>query len=117
MSWLRLLAMELDCIGNIVEPDREVDGNDSVVGEMSEHVRKLYTLGKGLTQEAAQNALDCHFCTDKVRKLELEVKAAEYLAKAETLREIMWIELFEEFGLWGKDIGVRTGFKVVLIKR
>lgn len=115
-TWLKLLPMELDSIQNIIEPDHPIEKNDNVVGQMSETAKKLFTLGRLLEKDASQNALDSHYCTDKAQKLEREAKAGEYAAKAQAVKLLMWIGIRDELRLWGEDVGVRSGFVVVVTK-
>ena len=115
-TWLKLLPLELDGINKLeyIEPDHPSEKGDHSVGEMSDTTRQLYTLGILLEKDGRQHQLDAHYCDDKTRKLELEAKAVEFLSKATIIRELMWIGIKDEFGLWGENIGVRRGFKVVI---
>jgi len=115
-TWLRLLPMELDSIGepDIIEPDFTMAKDERIIGTMSNTIQRLFTLGRLLEKDAKQYALDYQFCTDRTKKLELKAKAVEFQAKAQVVKQLMWIGLHDEMGLWDEAIGIRTGFKVVL---
>jgi len=114
-TWLSLLPLELSGINEseFIEPDYALEKNDQQIGEMPDTSKQLYTLGRLLEKDANQYHLDANYCNDKVTKSELEAKAHEFMSKATTIKELMWIGIRDEFGLWGVNIGVRTGFKVV----
>ena len=114
-TWLKLLPMELDTIKGFIEPEFTIKNTDKVVGEMSELTKKLFTLGRLLEKDGNQNKLDSHYCADNEHKLELEAKAAEYTMKAQAVKILMWIGVREELQLWSANIGIRSGFKVVVI--
>lgn len=114
-TWLKLLPLELDGINKpeYIEPDHPLAKGEHSIGEMSDMTRQLYTLGILLEKDGRQHQLDANYCDDRAKKLELETKAAEFLSKSNIIRELMWIGIKDEFGLWGENIGVRIGFKVV----
>lgn len=112
-TWLKLLPLELDGITNFIEPDHPLTEGDQEVGEMSDMSRQLFTLGRLLEKDARQLRLDAHYCNDEVKKLELEGKCAELMDKSNVVRELMWIGIKDDFGLWRDSIGVRVGYKVV----
>ncbi len=114
-TWLKLLPMELDSVHDIINPEEPVDKGEKIVGQMPESVKKLFTLGRLLEKDANQSLLDGRYCPDKERKLELEAKAAEYGAKSTVIKMLMWIGIRDEFGLWGSNVGIRNGFKVVVV--
>ncbi len=114
-TWFKLLPIELSGINesDFIEPDYEKGESDQLVGDMSDTARRLYTLAQVLEKHANQYKLDFEFCTDKVKKLELEARAHELMAKSSITRGLMWIGIRDEFGLWVDYVGVRTGFVVV----
>lgn len=113
-TWLKLLPIELDSVQNIIEPDYPIEKDDRIVGQMPESTKKLFTLGRLLEKDALQSAVNSHYCTDKGQKLELDAKANEYKDKSQVVKLLMWIGIRDELGLWGENIGIRTGFKVVI---
>ena len=114
-TWLKLLPLELSGIDepDLVEPGYTLGRNDNPVGEMSDMVKRLFTLGQLLEKDANQANLDARFCTDRRKKVELQTRANEFITKATVIKELMWISIKDEFGLWNMNVGVRAGFKVV----
>ena len=116
-SWFKLLPMELSTIdeSDFVEPAYEQEAKDSPVGEMSDITRRLFTLSLFLEKNARQAGLDARYCADKTERLELRAKSQECMEKAKLIADLMWISIKDEFGLWGKPVGVRAGYKVVIM--
>ena len=114
-TWLKLLPLELSGMDKveIIEPEYPVGKNDHLVGEMSDMTRRLFTLGRLLEKDANQSKLDAQYCPDKARKAELQSRANEFMVKSNIIKELMWVGIKDEFGLWNISIGVRAGFKVV----
>ena len=112
---MKLLPLELNSIDNdhIIEPDYEMETEDTVVGTMPEMSKKLFTLGILLEKDANQHMLDSKYCMDKSKKLELEAKAQELAIKCSVVKALVWIDIRDTLGLWGTNLGVRCGFKVV----
>jgi len=117
-TFLKLLPLELSSIADndIVEPTSQVEEGDHIIGDMSNSVKQLFTLGRMLEKDAKQNMLDCQYCTDTVKKQELEAKATELEAKSLIISLLMWISIRDELGIWTEDIGIRCGFRVVVTK-
>lgn len=116
-EWLKILPLALSEMdeSDIMEPEHPIGENDHLIGEMSDITRRLFTLGRLLQKDATQSALDAQYCNDKTKKAELQARASEFAAKSKVLKDIMWIGIHDEFGLWGVSTGVRSGFKVVTI--
>jgi len=114
-TFLKLLPLELSGIkeSELIEPDHPLEKDDQVVGDMSDTTKRLFTLGRLMEKDSHQSQLDAHYCNDKAKKLELETKAEELSIKAGVVRGLMWISLRDELGLWGANVGVRPGYKVV----
>ena len=115
-TWLQLLTLELNSIAksDIIEPDHAPENGDLPVGEMPDMARRLFSLGRLLEKDGVQCQIDAHYCNDKVKKLELEARCQELKAKSSVLMELMWIGIRDELGLWNENVGVRSGFKVVM---
>lgn len=114
-EWLKLLPLELSEMDepDIIEPEHPLEKNDHLIGEMSDTTRRLFTLGRLLGKSAKQSALDAQYCANRTKKVELQARAREFAAKSNVLKELMWIGIQDEFGLWSANTGVRVGFKVV----
>ena len=112
-TWLKLLPLEIKEVNDLGEPDTEVNIHDHIVGELSNDLRKLYTMWKKTTEVAARTKVDLLFSNSK-HKEELDRRFSELSSKSEALREIFWIGVHDEHDLWSKDsVGVRRGWKVV----
>ena len=114
-TFLKLLPLELSGVkeSEFIEPDHPLEKSDQVVGDMSDTAKRLFTLGRLMEKDASQFRLDAHYCNDEAKKSELAAKSDELAAKATFVRDLMWIGIRDELGLWGKGIGVRPEFKVV----
>lgn len=114
-EWLKLLPLELSEMSEseIIEPRHPTGKSDTLVGEMSDMSKRLFTLAQSLDKAGNQCKLDAQYCPNKTERMELAAKTNEFLSKAETLRTLMWIGIKDEYGLWNAPIGVRIGFKIV----
>lgn len=116
-TFLKLLPMELADIkeSNYIQPGATLGKDDQEIGVMSDFCKQLWTLGKQMEKDAMQHHLDSHYCNDKGKQVELQTKENELAAKSETLKSLMWIAIKDELGLWDKHIGIREGFKIVVM--
>ncbi|GAI05743.1 unnamed protein product [marine sediment metagenome] len=109
-TFIKLLPLELDEVKEYREPDMPVAEEDHIVGDMSESLKKLWTLWKQTAYTASSLTLQLRYGEQNVSKGQIY----ELDAKAEALRGLFWIALNDEFELWDKiHVGVRKGFKVV----
>lgn len=109
-TFIKLLPLELAEIKEFQEPTADVVKGDHVVGEMSEDLKKLWTLWKQSAYRASELSLQHRYGQQNVTK----AQATEAETKAEVLNIIFWIAIHDEFSLWDKNsTGVRRGFKVV----
>ena len=120
MSWLKILPMELSSIDakEFIEPDEKIDQRaDVVVGEASDDLKRIYTLVNKLQEVGARYAVDARFSKDNRFRLDAEKRAFELKRKVDTLLDIFWITLKDDFDLWDKDsVGIRKGWKVTYRK-
>ena len=116
MSWLKILPVELANIdaNEFIEPSEEVDPkSDVVVGEASDDLKQIYTLVDKLQEAGARYAVDARFSKDNRFRSDAEKRTYELKRKVETLLDIFWITLKDDFDLWDKDsVGIRKGWKV-----
>ena len=113
--WYKLLSMELGQIDTYVDPGMEVKERERVVGLMSDEVKKLYTLAQNLEKSAVEDLVRARYTSNEQEQNEALLKAAELKEKSETVREIMWITIKDELKLWGEGIGIRKGFRIVIM--
>lgn len=116
--WFDLVRVELDAMteGDLIEPDGEVQNNEREVGEMNFEMRKLWTRAEQASAEKLRFIAEAQCAKTPAARERAIAKACEMQAKSVGFREIMWICIRDEFGLWGASggsIGVRTGWKVV----
>lgn len=120
MSWLKMLSVELSIIepSEFAEPGEDVDPKtDIVVGKASDDLKRIYTLTEKLQEAGARYSIDARFSKDNHLRSDAEKKMHELKRKTETLMDIFWIILKDDFDLWDKDsVGIRKGWKVTYKK-
>ena len=105
--------MELQEVSDFLEPNREIERNDHVVGEMSDDLKKLYTLWNSTMKSAMQLQMERMFGQVK-DKDDWKARFDEITDKIEILQRLFWFAVKAEHNLWGyPSIGVRKGFTVV----
>lgn len=109
-TFIKLLPLEMDEVKEYREPDMELREKDHVVGDMSDSLKKLWTLWKQTAYRADELKLQLRYGEQNTSV----GQARELESKAQVIRDIFWIAVNDEFELWGKlRVGVRKGFKVV----
>ena len=109
-TFIKLLPLELAEIKEFQEPTADIEDGDHVVGDMSEDLKKLWTLWKQSAYRASELKLQLRYGQQNVTK----AQTTEAETKAEVLNIIFWIAIHDEFSLWDKEsTGVRKGYKVV----
>jgi hypothetical protein len=93
--------------------DQNISGNEHIVGEASDGLKRIWTFAEKLEEAALQSLVQARFSKSREAGEELYKKAKEFKEKEETLRRIFWICLKDEFNLWDRPVGIRKGFKVV----
>lgn len=113
-TWLELLPFELNEITDYFEPELEFDPNKYYrIGEMTESLKKLFTLWRNLDKEAERSLLNARYGKNEQERKSCMTKAAELKEKARAARLIFWISLKDTFGLWDKEcVAVTKGFSV-----
>lgn len=109
-TFINLLPIELQEVEEYKEPDMNMEKGDHIVGDMSDDLKKLYTLWRQFSYRADELKLQLRYGRQNVGKAEV----AEISTKAEALRALFWIAVADEFELWDRgNTGVRKGYKVV----
>ena len=109
-TFTEMLPLELKDIHNYIEPEMELEKSDHEVGIMSDELKKLFTMWRQLGLKCAEAKLHMSF---NVKGINI-ARCRELDSKAEAIKNIFWIAIYDEFELWDKsDIGVRKGFNVV----
>lgn len=114
-SWLKLLPLALQDVTDFFEPIDEFDSRqECYAGEMSEDLKRLYTLWQHCLKSAMQQGVDARFARSRNEREYSLGAFVEFSAKAKALEGIFWISVRDTFSLWSKsDIGIRSGFMVV----
>lgn len=124
-SWLAFLRMEMSMLEekDLVEPssngDEEVEEGESYVGEMPMECRKLWTLFCMKEEQSTRMIVDARYARgDVAKKEEMHMNAYEVRTKAEMCKDLMYLNLKDQFKLWSPhlSIGIRAGWKVVTFR-
>jgi len=95
-------------------PIAEVQDGDHVVGDASEELKRLYTLGMRKQRASEELQLKARYSSSSAEAQLLLAEASECAVKSETVQALFWIALNDEFGLWDKrGTGLRADWKVV----
>ena len=119
-TWLANLALELQQI----EPTEFIDSRivinpdiDTVVGEMTDDHKRLYTLCQNIERTAAEALVEANYTQDETARQRAEARVRECKKKSEAILNLFWISVNDHFNLWSHDsTGVRKGFQVVWTK-
>jgi hypothetical protein len=112
-TWFKMLNMELDEITEYVDDGAPKKENETVIGEMSDEHKKLYTLWRRMQHAADIKATDLNY-TSHDKRPALILEAAELGMKAETLQKILWTAIGEDLHTWDKqNLSIRQGWIVV----
>ena len=114
-TWLSLLPLEIHEISSFIEPTEEVKEGETVVGQVSEELKALYTMYKTTAKSADLLSVERNY-----RKItdEESAKISELKFKARALEMLFWVGINDEHSLWGHVAGVdvRVGWRVVEFK-
>jgi len=115
-TFLELLPLELKQVKDFIEPEEELKPKETIIGEMSDDHKRLYTLSRYMIKEALD--LLASLAISVKDKESLLAKSRQLKTKVSILHELFWLEIKDDFDLWNTDgtIGVRQGFKVVVYK-
>ncbi|MBI5913644.1 hypothetical protein HY839_04370 [Candidatus Azambacteria bacterium] len=118
-EWMYTLLQEIDGIDpDEFKPIDEVAPGEHVVGVVSEGYKKLYALAERY-QEKGDGAFDQEMRRALGHKIPKRVLCPESAGglheKATAVRGIFWASIRDAHGLWGKEIGIRKGWKIVRV--
>ena len=116
ITWLKLLPLEIQEVDVLIEPTDEVKEGETIVGTISDDLKKLWTLCRSMKKSAELLSIEVKY---KQADAEATGKVSELLTKARALEMIFWIGIFDELQLWGhpEQPGLRVGWQVVEFKR
>ena len=116
-TWVDMVKMEAENLPaeDMIEPQRELENCEHVVGELDhQELKKYFTLAMRWNREAADCVKGAAEISDaQAREEELTI-AAELHKKSQMIFDISWTSLKDEYRLWDKDsIGIRRGWRVI----
>jgi len=116
LTWLNLLPLEIQGIEELLEPIDEVKEGETIVGVISDDLKRLWTLFKSIRKSADLLSIEV-----KYRQADAEAtgKVSELLSKGRALEMIFWIGVIDEFQIWGhaETPGLRIGWQLVEYKQ
>ncbi len=113
IEFLTMLSLELDMLeGDILEVPDPVQDGETVRGELSLELRKLYTVWKNLGKSAGALENELHWGAPDPDKF---AKVHELKTKASYINGLLWIAIMDDLHLWGlkESLAIRTGWKVI----
>lgn len=121
MKWLEGMLEEAECVDKKrFNPVQEVGTGEQVVGTVDSACKKLYALGISY-KEKGDGAFDQEMRQFLGHKIPKMVRCREssgvLYGKGRAVMDVFWASIRDALGLWGKDIGIRKGWKIVLIKK
>lgn len=116
-TWWKLIQLELDEIKNFTEPTGDVQPKETIIGEATEEIKKLYTMWQSVEKSAALEMLKYRY--DGLVTDEQKGKIIELKARASIVESLFWLAVNEEYNLWPHDAtsGIRKGWHVVEFER
>lgn len=124
------LNSEIESVTDYFEPISGVAENETVIGEMTEFQKKLYTLSSRISRQLAEG-LESVFkdwqetvkpeqtiseVFHSIDELKNRTRVPELHEKLHALTDLLYVDIGEETGVWEKPKGVRRGFVVVVIE-
>jgi hypothetical protein len=116
-TFLKMLNIEFNDIDeqDLYEPDSDYRPGDEKVGDLNDHLIRLYSLWKVTERVSQEKTIEANFFrgSEADKKL-IHDKSLELASKSFILESIFWHEVREEIKVWGKSyIGVRKGRAIV----
>ena len=118
-AWLSMLREELALIGpgDMIEPEGSPnEEHETVHGIANAEVRRLWTYYCTTEERATRMMIDANYeRKDRDRQKLLRIESIQLKVKAETAKNILWVSLRDQFGLWDQKLGVgiREDWQVV----
>ena len=115
-TWFKLLPLDLQDVKELVEPIDEIKEGETVVGTVSEDLKKLWTLSRAGKKAAELLAVELSYTPPGATPE--RAKASEQVSKARIMEMLFWIGVMDELQLWGhpEQCGLRVGWQVVEFK-
>lgn len=115
-TWLRLLPLEIADVQDLIEPIGPIKEGETIVGVVSDNLRKVWTLYNSLKKSAELLTVELRYAPAST---EGRGRASELTAKARALELLFWIGVIDELEIWGhpEQCGLRVGWQVVEFKQ
>jgi len=112
-----LLPMELSMVEeeHLIEPYEGLQPGDEIVGDMSDYEKRLLTIAENLKEEYTSRKgelLGLLLGIPVSRQVMADLR--RMCMKEETLRNVLMYGIMERFDLFGVNMGIRKGWKVVV---
>lgn len=117
-AWIAALPFKVpfdleELMTNPVNPPKEVNEKDELVGEFTEDEKIAWTLMERFNEVSERVRVDFSYARSDEQRSTAEMDFYANREKADVVRAIFWCMIRENRGLWVGNIGVRSGFKIV----
>ncbi len=114
-TWLKLLPLEMQEVDELIEPIDEIREGETVIGAVSDELKKLWTLCKAGRKAAELLEVELRYTPTPSEE---RARVTELMAKARAMEMIFWIGILDELQLWGhsEQCALRVGWQVVEFK-
>lgn len=115
-TFVRNLTMDMAMQEDLVEPMAEATKDDTFVGDMTDDLKRLWSMKVGYSRSADEIELKLKYLPEPHPIDEL-AKIAELRQKAKALDILFWIGVQDTFHLWGTAEGVacRKGWTIATV--
>lgn len=115
-TWLKLLPLEIQEVLDLIEPTEEVKKNETVIGIVSDDLKKLWSLHRSAKKAAEIMQVEWKYAPASDEE---HGRIVELTSKARVMELIFWIGVMEELQLWShpEQCGLRVGWQVVEFKK
>jgi hypothetical protein len=113
-NWLDILQSQLAEISekDLIEPDDSVGKNDTVIGQMTEWQKRLYTYRERLKREGYEVNGQYQFAR-KDQKVNYRARLHEISTKYKLVNALLWLDIREQNWQWESEIGIRENWTIV----
>jgi len=114
-TWFKLLPLDIEDVDELIEPIDEIKEGETVVGAVSDDLKKLWTLCKAGRKAAELLEVELRYTPAPAQE---RARVAELISKARVMEMLFWIGVIDELQLWGhpEQCGLRVDWQVVEFK-
>ncbi len=126
IAWLEFLQSEVEAVTteDLRDPNTAVaEGDEILFGEPSMEIKTICTLADRRSETIARAQVDEEYCRDSTERARLHEVHESAQKEFGVLNNLLWLLIRQEFPdaysdkAAGKDVYLRTGWKVALVKR